>query len=317
MLRKLISALLALTLIAVNATFVFSDGSSGIIYPDGDKPLFTGNSSNHTLLLSYGGTVSAFGNNNRGQCGVTPGSDLTEPNYIKFNTDAKIVQVVAGGEFSLALSEDGYIWAWGDHSKGQLGIGSQAFGGGVGSPDPITFYTTPQKIGFNNRITQIATGKSHALALDENGDVWAWGDNQSGQLGWNVGAISSAPVKVDGLSNVKYIATKYNHNLAVDTDNNLWAWGDNQNGQLGIGSFGGYFAHITKVNMPTDTEIMNIATGKYHSAVVTYEIVEIDEDNTVGEYKVYSFGDNSNSQLGIVGASSDIPVLTLEDEFYL
>ena len=99
----------------------------------------------HTLAVSNGGTVSAWGRNDTGQCNVPSG--LTG------------VRLVSAGEFhSVALREDGGITCWGDNSFNQLNIPAGLSG-----------------------VTFIASGARHTLALKTDGTVVAWGDNTQGQ----------------------------------------------------------------------------------------------------------------------------------------
>ena len=82
-------------------------------------------------------------------------------------------QIVAGGCHTLALTEAGALYAWGYNDYGQLGIGN------------TVDQNAPVKIeGFDgDAIKQIVTGAHHTLALTEAGALYAWGDNQYGQLG--------------------------------------------------------------------------------------------------------------------------------------
>ena len=123
MLKKIVSAIIACSIVisAMSGMVAYGDGS-GIYIPGQEEPMFTGSASQHMLLLSYGGTVSAWGNNTNGQCGIETPDYISEPNYIEFDTDAQIIQVSAGGNFSLALDSDGNVWAWGDNTYKQLGF---------------------------------------------------------------------------------------------------------------------------------------------------------------------------------------------------
>lgn len=88
-------------------------------------------------------------------------------------------KIAAGGDgvtssHSLLLLSDGSLWAWGDNSAGQLGIGST--GGTINSP---------VQVGTDNDWVDIAAGYKFSLALKADGSLWAWGYNVSGQLGDN------------------------------------------------------------------------------------------------------------------------------------
>ena len=79
------------------------------------------------------------------------------------------------------------------------------------------------------------------MALDKNGNVWAWGNNRYGQLGNGVfSASSNVPVQVMKpgdvpLTGIISIDAGFFHSLAVDEEGNVWVWGANDFGQLGLG----------------------------------------------------------------------------------
>ena len=80
--------------------------------------------SKHTLLLTQDGEVYSWGYNQYGQTGHGPqGLAQWEPRIIKGLEGIKIVQVLAGEEHSLALSEHGEVYSWGRGTQGQLGHG--------------------------------------------------------------------------------------------------------------------------------------------------------------------------------------------------
>jgi Regulator of chromosome condensation (RCC1) repeat len=121
----------------------------------------------------------------------------------------------------------------------------------------------------NTRITRIAAGARHSLAIDSRGNVWAWGANESGELGIGITSDSRAPVRVhfpDGTPRIVMIAAGGAHSLAVDANGNLWAWGSNRRGQLGIGTE--MDSHVpARVIYPVGTThpIVSIAAGARHS----------------------------------------------------
>src|SRR5207244_1435659 len=130
----------------------------------------------------------------------------------------------AGAGFSVALKGgDGSVWCWGDNSAGQLGDGSN------------TSTSVPVQASATGVVfTAISAGSSHVLALDNNGNIWAWGSNNSGELGIGTQQSSNVPQQVDAGSAVfTAIFAGAGFSLAVATDHTVWAWGNNQYGQLG------------------------------------------------------------------------------------
>ena len=86
-----------------------------------------------------------------------------------------VTAVSGGSSYSLALKNDGTVWAWGSNSSGQLGTGN------------TTNSKVPVQVPSLSGVIAIAAGTSglnyHSLALKADGTVWAWGDNNYGQLG--------------------------------------------------------------------------------------------------------------------------------------
>ncbi|HHV16717.1 MAG TPA: DUF1533 domain-containing protein, partial [Gelria sp.] len=80
---------------------------------------------------------------------------------------------------------------------------------------------------------KMAAGGRHTLLVDSSGNVWAWGQNDYGQLGIDNKKQQLEPVKVDSLSNVVAVAAGDNHSLALDGSGNVYAWGRNNLYQLG------------------------------------------------------------------------------------
>ncbi len=197
-----------------------------------DNPVAVAAGMNHVLLLTSDGNVWAWGSNGYGECGYS-GSDVSEPVKVPIS-DVKAV--AAGRYFSMALKNDGTVWAWGSNDFGQLGIGKVD---NSSHPDPI------QVKGLKD-ITAIACCSVLAMALDSTGAVWAWGQDNSGQVGdgnpladpgavmaspeeWNkwVTANVSIPTRVVGLSGVDSIVSGGAWALALKDDGSVWYWGQN------------------------------------------------------------------------------------------
>jgi alpha-tubulin suppressor-like RCC1 family protein len=105
---------------------------------------------------------------------------------------ANIQKVAAGGLFSLALTDDGRVYSWGDNSKGELGRVV---------PLPVPYTSVPGLVtdaggATLTGVTAIAAGGGTSYALKSDGTVWAWGNNSMGQLGRSpvdIAAIGTTP----------------------------------------------------------------------------------------------------------------------------
>ncbi len=185
--------------------------------------------------------------------------------------DLSGARAVAGGAFhSLALLQDGTVWAWGRNQWGQLGNG-----GGEDSTSPVA-------VSGLTDVTAISGGASHSLALKSDGTVWAWGDNFSGQLGNGSEEDSPVPVQVLGDGFVA-IAAGGSHSLALKSDGTVWTWGRNYSGQLGDGTTWDSSEPVQVVSL---TDVTEVAAGIAHSLVLK-------SDGTV-----WAWGENTSGQLG-------------------
>jgi len=208
----------------------------------------------HTLAIAADDTVLAWGDNATGQLGN--GTLVKEKLPVQVLTSdgpalAGVTAIAAGGDFSLALKSDGTVWAWGNNGNGQLG--NHSFDStqvpvevvirvAAVQPDPPPVVPVPDSFPPLTGIIAIAAGGSHALALKDDGTVYAWGYNEFGQLGDGTITKSNFAIAVVGtgpgaLNNkvVTAISAGLDHSVAIDGAN-VYTWGYNYYGQLGNGA---------------------------------------------------------------------------------
>ena len=145
-----------------------------------------------------------------------------------------IVAVSAGFEFSLALSSDGLVFAWGGNTYGNLGDGTT-----FQSPTPVAVVTTG--VLATKIVIAIDAGADFSAALTSDGLVFTWGHNTNGQLGQGNYTNSNVPgaVVTSGIllgKTVTAISMGTVHGHAVTSTGIVGGWGYNVNGTLADGS---------------------------------------------------------------------------------
>ena len=160
------------------------------------------------------------------------------------------------------------------------------------SPDPdydTTFLANTPGENFELFSTlinvQVAAGFEHSLALKADGSVWAWGQNDWGQLGRPLNATTE-PQVVQGLPRIKYIAAGFRHSVAIDLDGNVWAWGSNQYGQCGTTTNYGSSKYVPS-KVDGINNVKKVSAGTHHTLAL----------KTNGE--VWAWGYNHYGELGV------------------
>jgi parallel beta-helix repeat protein len=231
----------------------------------------------HSLALKQDGSVWAWGFNSNGQLGDSSTSNKSIPVQVKDLTN-DVIDIAVGVAHSLALKQDGSVWAWGSNEYGQRGDSN--------TPDK----STPVQVKDLINVIDISAGGDHSLALKHDGYVWAWGSNEYGQLGDSSTPNKSTPVQVRDLNYVINIAAGTFHSLALKRNGTVWAWGYNEYGQVGDSSTSDKMVpvHVKDLNIPVhELNIINaIAAGGWHSLALKL-------DSTV-----WAWGRNNYGQLG-------------------
>jgi alpha-tubulin suppressor-like RCC1 family protein len=241
------------------------------------------------LALRQDGTVWAWGVNGAGQLGDGSRTNRHLPVQVAHVDDARAI--VAGGTHALAIREGGAVWGWGANFQGQLGNGSDGSGNRYLWPSPV--YT----VGTTD-IGQVVALEA-GMGLREDGSLWRWGFNTSGQLGVGHDVNSGVAMQTLNVRRPTAFAAGSQHALALREDGTVWAWGRELNGRLGNG-----IATNTHRSVPLPVhdlnDIVSIAVGGAFS-------LALQEDGTV-----WSWGWNANGELG-VGDTIDrsIPVQVL------
>ena len=208
----------------------------------------------------------------------------------------KRVEFIASGAYThFAVDDNGKAYGWGRNAYGQLG--DRTF---IDKKRPVDIYMRGAL--SDQRVFKICAGIQHTVILTRNNTLFAFGDNQYGQLG-NAGATSTSseavPVKQSGVLSGKTIvdiACGNHHTLVLTSDGKVFAWGYNGYGQLGdsTGSSRNEPVAMYASSSITSKNVVRIWTRMNVAFAWT-------SDNLL-----YSWGANDNYQLG-VGSGQTTP----------
>ncbi|KAF5204769.1 Ultraviolet-b receptor uvr8 [Thalictrum thalictroides] len=261
-------------------TLALSDLEDEITSQDSDALLFTG--------VSDVGQVWGWGYGGEGQLGLgsrirvvsTPHlvPCLESPSYGKDRISAAsrgnvisegqnckahgsyVKGIACGGRHSAVVTDTGALLTFGWGLYGQCGQGS--------TDDELSPTCVSSLLGI--QIEGVATGLWHTVCISTEGDVYAFGGNQFGQLGTGAEQAETLPRVLEAPSmedkNAKVVSCGARHTAVITDDGNVFCWGWNKYGQLGLGD-------VIDRNVPCQVAMdgclpKNVACGWWHTLVL-------------------------------------------------
>jgi alpha-tubulin suppressor-like RCC1 family protein len=245
-----------------------------------------------SYAIGSDGNLYASGENEVGQLGdgTDTGPDVctqplglpnepcsTVPVRVSLPSGVTPTAIAAGYESGYAIGSDSHLYAWGANSDGELGDGT------------TTNADTPVQVSLAAGVTAtaIAGSNSTAYAIGSNGKLYAWGENNDGQLGNGTTSTSGTPVQVSLPSGVtaEALASGGNTGYAIGSDGKLYSWGEDTSGQLGDGTTSGSDTPV-RVSLPSGVTAKALAGGSNTGYAIG------------SDGKLYSWGFNADGELG-------------------
>ena len=275
----------------------------------------------HNLGLTDTGIAYAWGGGSQGRLGDGTTVDKSSPVTV-IGGITNWVQLSAGDNHSLGITEDGVAYAWGWNVRGQIGddtlvgksspvtvVGgitwSQVIAGGahsLGLSNGVAYswgQSTYGQLGDGSTVnksspvpvlgnitnwSQLSAGSTHSLGLTDTGIAYAWGRGTLGTLGDGTNVNKSSPVTVIGGLTWSQVSAGSAHSLGLTDTGIAYAWGNNLSGKLGDNTTDTRSSPVTVVGGITNWS--QVSAGGSHSSGVT--------DTGI----IYSWGLNSTGQLG-------------------
>ena len=277
-----------------------------------------GNLGNEAILITDADEVFALGSNGAGCLGLGDMSSTLEPKKVEalsgkvHQSESEqsptkkrlhlrrlvlqgIVHLAYGsGPHVVASTKSGEVFTWGHNGYCQLGNGSTS-----------QCYTPTQLEGTlqNKVVTEVACGSHHSVCLTKDGDIYAWGQNNCGQIGTGTTTNQSTPRKVSSPfagKKVTSISCGQTSTMVALESGEVYGWGYNGNGQLGLGN---------NINQLSPSRVASVQ-GCVVKVVCGYAHTLALSD----EGELYGWGANSYGQLGTgTKANSCIPTRVAED----
>lgn len=211
----------------------------------------------HTVCIDDEGIVLSWGKGDGGRLGIGTCDHSPIPSPIKSLKGIKIVQVSCGSCHTLALSEDGVVFTWGQDRDGSLGIGNVEY---IVVPFVINYF-----VENNIKIASISAGYFHSAAISTDGSLYTWGWGEHGQLGHGNRNSEKYPKLVEAFrgKTTTMISCGSFHCLSI-TDGILWAWGEGDQYCLGNGENSSSFVPSI-VKKLEQYPVVSISCGLTHS----------------------------------------------------
>lgn len=225
----------------------------------------------HSCAVLEDGGIECWGINLLGQLGNALAGGSIMPVPVMGIQNA--IAIGSGDNHSCAVLASGEVYCWGANDSGQLAT-SESLGGSQFTPVAVPV----------NGANRVIAGAAHSCAVQEDGKVYCWGSNRSGQLGTGDFQDRVEPGLVGGLKWIGSAAAGGDNTCAINTAGTLKCWGANDRGQLGIGETGA--ARPSPVEFWSSSDSLVVGVGNTN-------ICSFGEDG-----RIECAGDASSGQFG-------------------
>eukprot|EP00210_Caulerpa_lentillifera_P004267 g4070.t1 len=192
------------------------------------------------------------------------------PGRLETLTGHSVVTIASGKFHNLALTNFGTVYSWGWGRGGRLGLPqSKLHSNNVAQILPRVICSLQ-----NKTVLSIAVAKHHSLAVTSTGEVYSWGLNRDGRLGYTTVNKQVTPKRIMSLKGIHAIqaSAANKHSAVVTLQGEVYTWGSNIYGQLGYGtSDSASNPTPQRVDSLQHKKVTQVSLSKHHSLALTQE----------------------------------------------
>uniref|UniRef100_A0A7S4ISW5 Uncharacterized protein n=1 Tax=Vannella robusta TaxID=1487602 RepID=A0A7S4ISW5_9EUKA len=203
--------------------------------------------------------IYVWGSNNYYQGGVDDSTAMLQPQrFPECNFSAPVVSIEAGFRHTLFLLEDGSVVSFGANHCGQCGREVQSDGFPINPDSPYVIQNLP-------RIKAISCGFNSSRCIDEEGNLWVFGNNTDNLLGCSVqNAAITDPQQIEDIQSVKSVMRGGHGTVLKDSNGELWCFGIEN--QCLVSETTNSLPFPCKVNDPTWNSLFYVVENRSKSA---------------------------------------------------
>ncbi len=214
-------------------------------------------------------------------CGVELDASVVDGGGPDAAVQARVLAMAAGDHHVCVVDADTRLVCWGDNRRAQLGLGNAR-----------PRVALPEVIGEDNVWSDVDAGHAHTCAA-KNGELYCWGNNDSGQAGQSVSTVLTPSLVPSSLGGWTQVATGAAHSCGIREvsadEHRLYCWGSDAQGQLGDGApvnSGAIVREIAATSDGTHTDWVQVVAGYDHTCARRRD------------GQAYCWGLNDHGQLG-------------------
>ena len=225
--------------------------------PRGTRVVSIGAGFDTSVAVTARGLVWTWGANGFGQLGIGthgPRQFRATPVLARLPAGVRGAAAATGTSTDYVVTRAGHVWAWGQDSFLELGIGRQVLG----------FSARPVRVRLpaGARVASLAAGCYFALARTTTGSALGWGDNNSGELATRAHEVGlpTRPQLPAG-TRVTAVGASCRSSLILTASGRILAAGLNGSGELGTGAPGPVQRRLVPVDLPGGFTATRLGSG--------------------------------------------------------